>query len=189
MKSLQRICLLVLLLTALSCEEKMPPRIEPQNTLAITNVFYAQGIYDSGPFMEFVFIITNLYEETFEGKVEIVGKAHVWMKKTPSIRATVAISNHHLAPPSKISGNVLTIDPGGRCVLKVYWYLMLDDGRNLLDLLDYSGSAASGGLIRSKPELFVMDAEIKLFNQLGYLQSERMVFEFTGYKPVEENPQ
>ncbi len=186
MKSSQRICLLILLMTALACEEKMPPRIEPQNTLAITNVLYTQGAYASGPFMEFVFIITNLYEETFEGKVEIVGKAHVWMKKTPSIRATIAISNHHLAPPSNIVGDVLTIDPGGRCALKVYWYLLLDDGRNLLDLLDYSGSTASGGLIRSKPELFVMDAEIKLFNQLGYLQSERMVVEFTGYKPAEE---
>ncbi|OPZ64611.1 MAG: hypothetical protein BWY83_03156 [bacterium ADurb.Bin478] len=186
MKSFRPICSLVLLLTALSCEEKMPPRIQPQNTLALTNVFYTQGAYASGPFMEFLFIITNLYEETFEGKVQIVGKAHVWMKKTPSIRATIAIGNHHLAPPSKIVGDVLTIDPGGRCALKVYWYLLLDDGRNLLDLLDYSGNAATGGLIRSKPELFVMDAEIKLFNQLGYLQSERLVFEFTGYKPAEE---
>jgi len=177
-----------LLMLMLSCTESLPPRIEPQNTLAITKVIYTQGIDSFGPFMEFVFSVTNLYQETFEAHVDIAGQAHVWLKRSPSIRATLAIGNQHLVAPSKISGNILTIDPGGRCDLKIYWYLKLDDGRSLLDLLDYSEGHVYEGSINAKPETFVMDAEIKLFNQLGYLQSERLVYTFVGYKAVPAGP-
>ncbi|HOT98358.1 MAG TPA: hypothetical protein PLN61_00365 [bacterium] len=180
MKSRKLMWLLPLLV--LACDESLPPRQEPQNTLAITQVIYTQGMYASGPFMEFVFIITNLYEETFQGEVAVNGHATVWWKNRPQIRTTLAINNQHFTPPSRLQGNTLTIDPGGRCALKIYWYLTLEDGRSLLDLLDYSDSVPVEGLIKSRPETFVMEATIKLFDQTGYLRSEPFTFSFTGYK-------
>jgi hypothetical protein len=175
---------LILLCQLLSCEESLPPRIEPENTLAITDVIYVQGMYGTGPFMEFIFTIENLYEETFQEEINIDGMATIWWKIRPDVRITLPIGNQHLVPPSRISGNVLTIDPGAHCALKIYWYLKLADGRSLLDLLDYTGSVAVEGLVKSKPEIFVMEAEIKLFNQLGYLQSKQITFSFVGYKPA-----
>jgi hypothetical protein len=172
----------LILLPLLACDESLPTRQQPQTTLTISDVIYVQGYYNFGPFMEFVFLITNLYEETFQEEVKINGQITIWWVNHPEIRATVEIGNQHLVPPSKISGNTLTIDPGGRCALKIYWYLQLEDGRSLIDLLDYSGSVPSGGLIKSKTETFMMEGNIKLFDQLGYLYSPPMKFEFYGLK-------
>jgi hypothetical protein len=141
-------------------------------------------MYDAGPFMEFVIQINNQYSETFQDKVNIVGQVRIWLKRDPSVRATVAIRNYHLVAPSKITGDVLTIDPGGRCDLKMYWYLILDDGRNVLDLLDYSAGVEREGLINAKPEVFEMEADIKLFSQTGYLHSDRLDITFTGTRKV-----
>lgn len=184
MKSLRIAVLLVLSLWLWSCDEKLPPRVEPANTLAITRVIYTQGMYDASAFMEFVVQITNRYTETFQDKVNVVGQVRIWLKRDPSVRATVAIRNYHLVAPSKITGDVLTIDPGGRCDLKMYWYLILDDGRNVLDLLDYSAGVEWEGLINAKPEVFVMEADIKLFSQTGYLYSDRLEITFTGTRKV-----
>ncbi len=182
MKKMQLLWLLPLL--ALACDESLPPRQQPQDTLAITQVIFTQGMYASGPFMEFVFLIANQYEETFQGEVTVNGHATVWWKNHPEIRATLPINNQHFAPPSRLAGHTLTIDSGGHCALKIYWYLALEDGRSLLDLLDYSGSVPVEGLIKSRPETFVMEATIKIFDQTGYLHSEPFTFTFTGYKPA-----
>ena len=177
-----RILLLILVASLLACEESLPTRQEPQNPLAITNVIYAQGMYSTGPFMEFLFLITNNYEETFQAEVTVTGHVTVWWKKRPDTRITLDLGNQHFVEPSKINGKILTIDPGSFCTLKIYWYLQLENGASLLDLLDYSDSVPSGGLIKSKPETFVMEAGIKLFDQTGYLQSKPLTFTFVGYK-------
>ncbi len=191
MSTLQRLFILLPLLFVFACDETLPPRIEPQNTLAISNVIYSQGIYIDGAHMVFIIEIENRYLETFQEQVDVVGKATIWWQNRPQVRATLAIGNQHFVPPSRFQGNVLTLDPGGRCALKIYWYLTLDDGRNLLDLLDYSDGVAREGLINSKPETFVMEAEIKLFSQIGYLRSQPIVFSFIGYKkaPKDTEPQ
>lgn len=164
----------------IACEESLPPRVEPDNPLVLTKIIANQGIYQAGPHMVFVLEISNLYEETFQEKVTVNGKITVWWKKRPEIRKVLDISNNHFVPPTRLTGSVLTLDPGERCALKIYWYLQLDDGSSLLDLLDYSGAVPAGGLIQSKPESFAVEAEIKLFDQLGYLKSEQLTFSFTG---------
>lgn len=166
----------------LACEESLPPRVEPENPLVLTKMVANQGIYQAGPHMVFVIEISNLYEETFQEEVNVHGKVTVWWERKPEIRTELEVTNSHFVPPTRLTGSVLTLDPGERCALKVYWYLQLDDGSSLLDLLDYSGAVPAGGLIQSKPERFVVEAEIKLFNQLGYLQSERLGFTFIGTK-------
>ncbi|HNW58408.1 MAG TPA: hypothetical protein PKI62_01875 [bacterium] len=180
----KRLLLLLLPWLGLACDESLPPRQEPQNTLAISDVIYTQGMYASGLFMEFVFIIENIYTETFQAPVAVNGQATVWWKNHPDIRVDLKINNQHFAPPSRFTGSTLTIDPGGRCALKIYWYLTLEDGRSLLDLLDYSGSVPVEGLIKSRPETFMMQATIKLFDKTGYLRTEPFTFSFSGYKPA-----
>ncbi|HOZ22090.1 MAG TPA: hypothetical protein PLO28_09935 [bacterium] len=176
--------ILVTLLTTLGCEEHLPARIVPQNTLEITDLSFSQGIHQSGPYMEFIITIANGYEETFQAEVEVNGHLVVWWKNRPEVHITLPVDNRHFAPPSQFSGQTLTIDAGGRCLLKLYWYLSLGDGRSLLDLLDYSGSVPAQGLITAKPEIFVVEAEIKLFDQTGYLPSKRLSFTFTGIKQI-----
>ncbi len=184
MKKVFEIAVLACALVGVQCEETLPPRIEQQSALQISSVISLQGTYEIGQFMEFVIGIENIYRETFQEKVSITGKMEVWLEKNPSIRGFVNISNSDVSPTPNFSGTTLTLEPGGRFFLKLYWYLYLEDGRYLIDLLDYSEGVEREGLINSKPETFVMEAQFKIFNQLGYLKTEKHTLLFTGYKKV-----
>lgn len=184
MKKVFEMAILIGAFMGLQCEETLPPRMEQQGALQISSVISLQGTYDIGQFMEFVIGIENIYRETFQEKVSITGKMEVWLERDPSIRGSVNISNMDVAPTPNFMGSTLTLDPGDRFYLKLYWYLYLVDGRYLLDLLDYTDGEEREGLINSKPETFVMEAQFKIFDQLGYLKTEKHTLIFTGYKKV-----
>jgi hypothetical protein len=172
------------LLLFVSCTEKLPPRIEPQNTLSITDVVYTQG-NEGTPFMEFLIVGQNNYEETFDSNVEIKGAVHIRATSDASITGLITIGNVNVVQPTQFRGNELTVDPYGKFYLRVYWYLTCEDGRNLMNILDFPQDMIKAGIMYARPMSFQIDAEVCLFKQLGYIKSAKYHVVYNGWKPVQ----
>lgn len=171
----------LLLIFFFSCEESLPPRISPQNTLEITKVFIAQEA-NGGIFIAVKVIGENKYWETFQDTVNVNGNIHIWWTKHPEIEANVPLGNRNFVEPTRIQGNILTLDPGGEFHLETRWYLNTDDGRNIMDLIDFSNSPVIGEIIIAAPEKFVLEVQLTVFKETGLLRSKPQEFIFTGWK-------
>ena len=172
-----------------SCEESLPPRIVPENTLAITKIFATQEASNAGIFIGIRIIGENKYVETFQDTVNMKGNIHIWWTKHPEIEANVPLDNRYFVEPTRIQGSILTIDPGGEFHLETRWYLNTDDGKNIIDLLDFSHSPIVEGIVTAAPEKFMLEVELTLFKQTGLLRSKPQEFIFTGWKMADTNPQ
>lgn len=165
----------------ISCEESLPPRIIPENSLAITKIFTAQEA-NGGIFIAVRVIGENKYVETFQDTVNVEGNIHIWWAKHPEIEANVPLDNRHFVAPTRIQGSILILDPGGEFHLETRWYLNTDDGRNILDLLDFSTSPIVGGIVTAAPEKFVLEVQLTVFKETGLLRSKPQEFVLTGWK-------
>ncbi|MCI0493567.1 hypothetical protein L0Z72_01060 [candidate division KSB1 bacterium] len=180
--------MLWLLMVLVSCEESLPPRIVPQNTLEITGIIANQEGGDAGIFVAIKVFGVNRYIETFQDTVKVNGNIHIWWARKPEIEANVPLSNRHFTDPTRISGSVLTLDPGEEFHLETLWYLNTDDGNNIIDLLDFSNSPVIGGIVTAAPEKFVLEVQLTLFNETGLLRSKLHEFIITGWKVAETTP-
>ena len=178
----------ILLLFFLSCEESLPPRIVPQNSLEITEIIANQEANGGGIFMAIKVIGVNRYADTFQDTVKVNGNIHIWWVRKPEIEANVPLDNRHFKDPTRISGSVLTLDPGEEFHLETLWYLKADDGKNIIDLLDFSNSPVIDGIVTAAPEKFVLEVQLTLFNETGLLRSKPHEFIITGWKVAETTP-
>jgi hypothetical protein len=165
------------------CEESLPPRIVPQNTLEITDVLTAQEAEaNGGIFIAILVVGENRYSDTFQDIVDVNGKIHIWWTRDPDVEANVPLKNGHFVEPTRIQGNILTLDPGEKFYLKTRWYLNTDDGRYFIDLADFSQSPNIGGIVTAPPEKFMLEVQLTLFKETGLLRSEPHEFIITAWK-------
>lgn len=178
----------ILVLVFFSCDEALPPRMVPQNTLAITDLIANQEAGDGGIFVAIKVVGINRYGETFQDTVKVKGNVHIWWAKRPEIEAHVPLSNRHFKDPTRISGNVLTLDPGEEFHLETFWYCSTDDGTSIIDLLDFSDSPVVDGIVTAAPEKFVLEVQLALFEETGVLRSQPHEFIIKGWKRIEPPP-
>ena len=169
------ISLMSLGIVASSCGESLPARIEPQGALEIVNVLANQGTGPGGIHIAIAVDVRNVYEETFAGPVNVRGNIHIWWKKNPEVEANIPISHR---------ANLL-LDPGERYFINERWFLMTDDRRDVLDLLDFTNGDIRYGVAYANPELFVLEVKVTLFEETGLLISGPHEFTLQGWRTVE----
>jgi len=175
------ILILCLILPVLSCDESLPPRIAPENTLQIVDIWASQ-MANGGIFVRFLIIGENLYEETFNAEVNVSGKLRIKWKRKPEKVATYDLNNSLFVEPTRIDGRTLTLDPGEQFYIAVSWYLNTDDGENIMDSLDFSDNNIQGNIITAKPEIFECETKVTVFDQVGLLISDVYEFTLVGWK-------
>ncbi len=158
-----------------SCDESLPSRLEPQGTLAIVNVAATQGAGPGGIHVTISVDVRNVYEETFAGLLNVRGNIHIWWKRHPEIEANIPVSHR---------ANLL-LDPGERHFITERWFLMTDDRRDVLDLLNFSNGDIRFGVAYANPELFVVEVKVTLFEETGLLTSGPHEFTLQGWRTVE----
>ncbi len=178
----------ILIFIFLSCDESLPPRIVPQNTLEITDIIANQEGGAAGIFVALKVVGINRYGETFQDTVKVTGNIHIWWARKPEIEANVPLSNRHFKDPTRISGSVLTLDPGEEFHLETFWYLYTDDGKNIIDMLDFSNSPVIDGIVTAAPEKFLLEVQLTLFEATGLILSKPHEFIIKGWKIAETNP-
>jgi hypothetical protein len=163
----------------------LPPRIVPENTLHITDVFATQGTDGGGLVLVVLIIGENIYEDTFHDTVSLNGYAHIWWKKRPEIEAHVSLHNYHFTTQNEIVGRILTLDPGDKFYIKTKWYFRTDAGNSVLDYFTFEENPDNNGYLHAKPETFVIQVKATLFDQLGFMESEPIEVEIKAWKKVE----
>lgn len=168
-----------------ACDESLPPYEQPQNALAITDVFPAQGLVDPGIEILNIYITgMNLYEETFDDTVNVQGEVRIWWKRHPEITATLPLSNGNFVPPTPIRGSRLTLETNDLFYMKTVWSLYTDDGQYLIDLLNFSAHDVRGDYEYAKTETLVIEVELLVFRQIGMIRAEPVEYEFVGFRRV-----
>jgi hypothetical protein len=123
--------------------------------------------------------VENVYEETFEGDVGVGGTIHIWWRDRPEVEATLSLDRQaHLL-----------LDPGERYYIEANWYLTADDGRYVLSLLDFSGMDIRYGVHYARPEVFVLEVKVTLFEETGLLTSGPHEFLLEGWKLAPLEPE
>ena len=64
---------------------------------------------------------------------------------------------------------------------------MTDDREDVLEMLDYSGGDVRYGVAYAKPEVFVMEVRVTLFDEIGFLTSGPHEFTLRGWELVESS--
>ena len=168
-----RSCLLLgVLFACFSCGESLPSRIEPQNTLEISDVVINQGAGPGGIHVAIAVDVRNTYEETFSGFIDVEGNIHIWMKRDPTVEANIPIR----------TGANLVLDPDETHFINTRWFLRTDDGVDVLDLLDFGTDDIRFGIHYAVPEIFVMDVKVTLFAETGLLTSGPHEFTLRGWR-------
>ncbi len=176
--------LIFCLLLLFSCEETLPPRIVPADTLQIIDVIATQGTDGTGFVIVILIIGENVYEETFQDTVSLNGYAHIWWKKRPEIEAHVQLHNYNFTPENKMVGRILTIDPGQKFYIKTRWYLNTDDGENVMEYFTFKPTPDNNGYIHA-PETFIIQVKATIFDQLGFMESDPVELEIKAWRKVD----
>ena len=178
-------CVILFQCLMIACDESLPPYGKPEGTLVITRVLANQGTVGDGfPILNVYIEGLNQYEETFDDTVHVKGEVRIWWKDHPDVYATVSLSNSDFIGETPIQGTRLTLDPGAHFFMQTVWYFYTDDGRYVINLLDYSNEDVRGDWEYARPETFVVEVELLMFHQIGLIQSEPIEIEITGYRRV-----
>ena len=115
-----------------SCNESLPPYQDPtgylQGSILETYVLAHQNNY-----MGVHVRIANVFDETLEGPVRLVGQLQIRSVRDPSIVKTVSLSVLNLtrAKHYDASSSRLAIDPSDTVQLSYSWDFIDDNGRDL----------------------------------------------------------
>ena len=187
MKNKKIFLLIFMSVFVFSCDESLPPRIVPQNTLVISNIYISQGTDIRGIHISMLIEGENIYEDNFQDTVNVTGNIKIWWLRNPEISAKVKLNNFNFVEPTRIQGRVLTIDPNEKFYLEAKWYLDTDSDKYLIDLLDFTNNDIEGEITTAKPEKFAVKAQVIIFDQIGLITSDRYEFIFVGWKVVDIN--
>lgn len=164
--------LLLLALAAAGCGESLPARIQPQDALTIQKVIIGQGAGAAGIQVSVTAAVVNAYEETFEGLVDLRGNVRIWWPRHPDVTATLPLRGQQY----------LTLEPEQRYLVGTRWYLGLDDGRNMMSLLDFTGNDVRHGVQYARPETLMLEIEMTVFEATGLLRSGPHEFVLEGWR-------
>ena len=166
--------LIMVCLVLSSCAEQLPSRIVPESPLVISDVFISQGTGDNGIQVTVSARVRNDFEETFEGMVDITGELHIWWLRRPDVEAHV---------PVQIRDQI-RLAPGQTFRVEQVWLLTTDDGRDVLDLLEFSGADVRFGVVYAQPETFAASLRLTVFQETGLLTKGPQEFTLQGWRVI-----
>jgi hypothetical protein len=173
------------LMMLLSCrfEDTIAPEPVPQRILVIANFFGDQANYPlTGPCVRICIVVENMGDEAIQDTLRVDGQVRIWFKNRPEIYGLQPVTNKDLFVPLEVTSGRITLEPGQRVYLEVFWKLRTEDGRSIIDLVDYSGSPIVNGQMASQPEVLAMQGQVSIFPNMDYLQTEIYETVYIGYK-------
>ena len=151
-----KILCLIFVITALSCEESLPPRDEvPVNLFEILfDTVDGRTSYTATrdtvnihgrhpPAIKFTLRLLNTFDETFQGSAFLInGTLDIWLEEDPTVGKTFLLTKESeflpMDSPSHIDNGLLTLDPGDTFYMEIHWEHEVEDS---VKLWDYFGMA------------------------------------------------
>ena len=178
-----KILCFIFILTALSCEESLPPRDEvPVNLFEIlfdtvdgrtsyTATRDPDGINGRHPpDIKFTLRFVNTFDETFQGSAFLInGTFDIWLEEDPTVGKTFLLTKESEFPPmdspSHIDNGFLTLDPGDTFYMEIHWEHEVEDSVKLWDYFRMENDTERIIDIRAL-------AKIQLFPELPHITTE-----------------
>ena len=117
--------------------------------------------------------VRNVFDETFNERVQIDGSIDIELARDPSFRKTFAISdaNIYSAKNYNTQSKILTIDAGDSIRFRVVWNFVDESGRDLrTHIFRYFADPYCFELRGvARPEIFIARGQVKLFDKTGYV--------------------
>jgi hypothetical protein len=160
----------------LSCDESLPTYREPDKLFAADmNVHFsygpALGRIDSS--LLIYVNVRNVFDETFDAKVQIDGTVDIELARDPSFRKkfTISDANIYSAKSYNLQTKILTLDAGDSLRFVVAWNFIDENGRDLrANVFKYVSDAYCNDLRGvAGPEVFIVHGRVKLFDKTGYV--------------------
>lgn len=175
--------LLGIALLALRCNESLPAYVFPQNVLSL-NVTDVEENWDrTAPIFNQQIRIRlegeNTYDEVFQDTLDVKGTMRIWWVRFPDIFRTIVLSEKDIKERELIHNGKLTLLPGQKFTMDIYWDLLTDSGMYVADKFNFTKiylRECLPNIACSDPEQFVVETSLNVFDRLGYLKAEPKAF-------------
>jgi hypothetical protein len=107
----------------------------------------------------------------------------IWWQGTPQLSKTIPLSVEDLNQRNLISGKLLTLLPGQKFSMDIYWDCRSDGGIYLPARMNYTylyQRLCSPNVACSDPVQFVIETSLKMFVHLDYVSAPDTTFTFVG---------
>ena len=170
--------LLIVIACSMSCDESLPPYLDPRNVFQATvRAQYILAINDNSVLV--FFVARNSYEETFQGPGVLSGTLKLTSRRDVTVQKTFELTAANLTHSTNYnSGNgILTVDPKDSVVFLARWNLTDDGGRDLREFF-FSYRTDPTCTLRqiAREEIFVMQGSVKLYDKIETVSSRPTEF-------------
>ena len=176
-----KILCFIFILTALSCEESLPPRDEVavETFKILLGTVDGETSYETIPNavpggnpqpIRFSLRLLNIFDETFQGSASSInGTFDIWLADEPTVGKTILLNKNSEFPPmdtpSHIDNDLLTLDPGDTLYMEIHWEHEVEGSVKLWDYFRMANGTEQSVGIRAL-------AKIQLFPELPPITTE-----------------
>ena len=174
-------------LISLTCDESLPTRIFPDRVLAV-EVSFVEQLPDREALPGSQLVHTrltgeNVYDEVFQDPVNIKGSLTIWWKRLPRYYRTIELGELNISTPDLIHGSRMTLLPGQKFSMDVFWNIKTDDSLYLPFKMNFARTGqrlCSPNVICADPEVFVIESSVTIFDRLGWITIPAKEFTFVA---------
>ena len=184
--------------TSLSCNDSLPPYIQPANVFRsyVRNISptaisysYASDLGNDisllhvtiSPPQSFFIDIVNTFDEVLQDQPEVSGALELIDIDMPEVKATIPITVANLSGPQyNTTTNILTLSPGDTLRLRCSWDYKTDDGKWAFEkafIVEYVSNEGGRTLVTHAPMNFSATARTKLFKSANVITSQKKEFQ------------
>lgn len=192
------------MLLAASCDETLPPRIEPTDFLSasvrmqpnsIVNVFidsnavgYPITINGSPGSIELV--VKSFFNEVLEERPFIKADVDVWLTSQPTVKTRVEFTEVNVDYPYIEPGGFLTLVPGDSVGMSKQWSHIADVGRGFWNYVQLRGRVDGSNrfYFESSPVRFTATASVQIFENVPAERTEPYEFSLVYHVYVRYPP-
>src|ERR1043166_8617689 len=175
---------------SLSCNERLPVYVAPANIFSLRVAKIEQLNDRQAPpkhqAVHIQLIGENIFDEVFQDSVDIKGTMRIWWKRKPQRFRTLSLSLENFTSRDLIHNGRMLVVPGQQFVVETTWNLKTDDSVYLagIEEMDYSyplNRVCDYNIACADPEAFIVEAELNVYDRLGYMKAEPKEFVFVGH--------
>lgn len=172
-------------LAGLSCDESLPPRESLPTVLASRMSIVSpgesvviRGGAPTGTRGAIELRVTNVYDEVLQDSFVLEGRAEIWLKNNPEVRAEIPLTIDHVVTTGLFRGRLLTIGTDTTMIMRRQWSHRTDDGVPFWDYLTLVPKTTMGGepFCQSDTATFMARCSLRIFKSYGQVQFPDLEF-------------
>jgi hypothetical protein len=189
-KTILRIAAIAFSVASLSCDETLPPRIEPARFLKAAihvqpNSFVEVFIDSMAPGQPITIVgssgklelsLKSFFNEVLQEKPFISGNLDVWLTSQPTVRTKVVFTEVNVDYPYIEPGGYLTLVPGDSVLMTKQWHHIADNGRGFWNFVQLRGKFDGRFYFESAPVRYTAVATIRTFENVPAEKTEPYEF-------------